>query len=192
MVTAKPRSARGPKGWFSAKRPVFRFATIFVVVMAVYYLCTAAPVFRSKLFPAYLRLNARASASILRWLGEDAKGSDLAVVSSRFSLGIARGCDAIEPSALFLAAVLAFPAAARSKIPGILLGVTALLTINLVRILTLYYTGVYLPGFFEILHVDVWQPVFILLALLFFVLWALWTEAPVRPSARGPERKGPS
>lgn len=175
--------SRGPLAWFSAKRPVLRFAAIFGLVMGAYYALTAVPVFRLKLFPAYLQLNAMASAAILRWLGHDARTSELSVVSSRFSLEIARGCDAIEPSALFVAAILAFPGSLRSKLPAMILGVAALLTLNLVRIISLFYAGLYFPAAFEVLHVDVWQPVFILLVLLLFVLWAVRVTVRARPRA---------
>lgn len=40
--------------------------------------------------------------------------------------------------------------------------------------MSLYYTGIYFPSAFRTMHVDVWQPAFIGLALFFWVIWMQW------------------
>ncbi len=72
-----------------------------------------------------------------------------------------------------------------AKLLGLALGVPALLAFNMVRIVSLYYTGVYFPDAFEILHVDVWQPLFILIALLVWIAWTLWSLKRRAPAAAG-------
>lgn len=169
----------GMFGWFHAKRPVLGFVVLFVTLMAAFYAVTLyVNVVDKKILPAYMRANATASAAILNLFGEGATARGTAVTSSRYSVDIQHGCDAIEPSALFLAAVLAFPASFRSKLPGLLIGTVVLALMNLVRIVSLFYTGIYWNRWFEVMHRDVWQPVFILSALTFWVIWACWS-APV-------------
>ena len=160
--------------WVRAKRPVLGFVLLFAILMGVFYSITFLPVMNLKVFPAYMRFNAQASVVILNVFGEGADTRGTMVTSPRFSVDIQHGCDAIEPSALFIAAVLAFPASIYSKLPGLLLGTVALGLVNLIRIVTLFYTGIYYPRAFESMHVDVWQPIFILLALVFWVMWAWW------------------
>jgi len=143
--------------------------------MGIFYACAFLPALDKGFFPYYMRLNARASAAILNVFGEGASASGTSVASPRYSVDIRHGCDAIAPSALFISAVLAFPAGMWSKLPGLLAGTLVLAVINLVRIVTLFYTGIYKPSWFETMHVDVWQPVFILLSLVLWVLWALWS-----------------
>ncbi len=164
----------GRPTWFSGKWPVFRFVGLFVLLMGLFYGLTFVPVLNKRFLPYYMEFNARASAGILSVLGEGASANGTAVVSARYSVDIRHGCDAIEPSALFIAAVLAFPGRWLSKIPGLIAGTVVLAIINLIRIVTLFYTGIYKPEWFQAMHVDVWQPVFILLALTLWVLWALW------------------
>jgi exosortase H (IPTLxxWG-CTERM-specific) len=165
-------------GWIYAKRPVFGFVLLFVVLMAVFYAITFIPVVNQDIFPAYMRFNAKLSVVVINVFGEGATASGTAVTSSRFSVDIRHGCDAVAPSALFIAAVLAFPGTLRSKVPGILVGTLVLAAINIIRIVSLFYTGIYFPRAFEAMHVDVWQPVFILLALTFWVVWAWWATRP--------------
>ncbi|MFH1746415.1 MAG: exosortase H [Planctomycetota bacterium] len=171
-----PAAKRG--SWFQAKRPIFQFVVVLAVLMGLFYASTMTRVFQERIYPAYLQWNAQASAAILRLCGEDARTEGATIVSSRFQVHIKRGCEAIEPSALFAAAVLAFPAPWRRRLMGVLLGVLLLAIINLVRIVSLYYVGVHAPRIFEAMHVEVWQPVFIALALVLWILWALWATKP--------------
>lgn len=173
-------TARGPTGTvtlrdrFRGKRPVFEFVGFFVIFMASFYYISTRSIVDKRVIPNYMRFNARASAAVLNLLGEGASVHGTSVSSPRYSVDIRHGCDAIEPSALFIAAVLAFPSTLRSKLPGLVAGTVVLALINLVRIVSLFYTGIYFPRAFEVVHVDVWQPIFILLALTLWVIWALW------------------
>ena len=165
----------------SSKRPVFIFVGGFILLLGLFYALTFIPYMNRKALPALQALNARASAIILNIFGEGASAHDTSIVSPRDSVSIAHGCDAIEPIGLFLAAVLAFPTSLRSKIPGLILGTAMLMIMNLVRIVSLFYTRVYWPSAFDTMHIDVWQPAFIVFSLLFWITWALWAT---RPAAR--------
>jgi len=164
------------------KEILTRFA-IFFGTLGLFYGVTAMSWFRDSLFPAYLRLNARISAWILDLLGENAGCREFLVFTSKFQLEIRKGCDAIEPSALLVAAVLISPATKRQKLTALAVGVPILLVVNLVRIISLYYTGVHYPESFEMVHVDIWQPGFVALTL---IVWALWA-ASVMAKANKPK-----
>jgi len=177
----RPGGGRGPDAhgrFLFGKRPVFRFVLLFALLMGLFYLVDSTAYARKVLFPSYLRLNASASGGILSWFEESLTVTGQSIRSPRYSLSIERGCDAVEPSALFLAGVIAFPAPFIAKIPGMLIGTFCLMAINLLRIVTLFYVGVYWPSAFHTAHVDVWQPLFIFLAILFWTLWALWATRP--------------
>ncbi len=166
------------RGWWGSKGPVFRFVVSFSVMMSVFAVFFFAYFTNTVAFDAYLRLNADVSARLLRLMGDDATAAGFSVTSARASVQIKHGCDAIFPSALFVGAVLASPVRFRSKIGGMFIGSVVLLTINLIRIITLYYTRIYAPDYFHMMHIDVWQPAFIFLSLLFWVLWALRATRP--------------
>lgn len=169
----------------AGKWPVVKFLLVFGVVLGMLYALTAFSAFQNSVFPAYLNLNARVSGTILRWLGENVTVMDSMISSDRFALEIRRGCDALEPVAIFVAAVAAFPAAWRRKAPVIALGAAIIIFINLFRIISLYYTGVYWPGAFETVHVDVWQPLFMFMALIMWILWAWRVTTPAsKPATR--------
>lgn len=174
----RPASDGSANTWSRGKRPVFQFVAVFAVLMVAFYACTFIPILHKDLLPRLQRANAVASTAILNLFGENATSRDTNIVTPRYPLNIAHGCDAVEPIALFVAAVLAFPTRWRPKLPGLLIGTAVLAVLNLVRIVSLYYTGVHWPIAFETMHVDVWQPAFIVLSLFFWVLWALWATRP--------------
>lgn len=180
-VAAGAAGGRTAPRWFTGKRPIFQFVGIFIVLMGVFYAIARSSYMDKDVLPRYMAFNASASAMILRVLGEDAASNGTFVSSSRYAVDIKRGCDAVEPSALFIAAVLAFPTALLPKLPGLLLGTIVLAIINLVRIVTLFYTGIYFPSLFETMHEDVWQALFILLALFLWVVWAWWATTARTP-----------
>ena len=96
-----------------------------------------------------------------------------------FAVQIRNNCNAIYEMGLYVAASLAYPAAARERATGILLAVAVLYVVNVVRVLSLIYFGYLLPRFFEAAHVYVWQALF--LAVL-AALWLSWIGR-VRPVA---------
>ena len=176
-----PRHSFAPRDsavWVGSKRPVFVFVGLFVLLMVLFYAITFVPYLNRKILPALQVVNARASVGILNLFGEDAKAIDTQIISNRYSVNIKHGCDAIEPIALFVAAVLAFPSRFRAKFPGLLIGTFVLTLMNLVRIISLFYVGIYWNSAFETMHIDVWQPAFIVLSLFFWVVWALWATRP--------------
>ena len=160
------------------RRGIFRFVAVFALCVGLYYALSGTSFFRESLFPSYLRLNARITAAALRCLGHSVTADDTCVFSPRFFLTVERGCDAIEPTVLLIAAIIASPVSLRARCFGLIGGPLALAVINILRLITLYLTGVYWPAAFHVMHVDIWQAVFILLALLMWILWALWALKP--------------
>jgi exosortase/archaeosortase family protein len=164
-----------PRTWFETHGRDLRFLLVFVVLMAIYYAATTTSSMKDRFFPWYLDANAHASVVVLRAFSyPDVVQQGEAVVSPRGAISVARGCDAIEPSALFVSAVLASPVALGSRLLAAVVGTMLLLSINLVRIISLFLCAVHWKSAFNIMHLDVWQALFIFLAILFWALWAAW------------------
>jgi exosortase H (IPTLxxWG-CTERM-specific) len=166
--------------WFRAKNPVLRFVVVFGLLLGLFYATVPSSFFLRTVLPPDLRFNARLASAVCNWFGQRTIASDSAISSNRFSIKVDWGCDGTEPVALFVAAVLAFPAPFRRKIPGILLGMVILAMVNLVRIVSIFLVGVYFPCAFEWMHVAAWPAIFILLAV---VLWASWIQWAMKPGS---------
>lgn len=183
------RWARGTRGedgdrrpgiryWIGAKRPVFRFVVIFCVLMGlfygVFYMPLAGDSVATRFFVSYLRQYAAVSGAILRVLGQDVTVTGQSISSERFSVKIVRGCDAMDATALFVCAVIAVPVRWWRKLAGVAVGVLVLAVINLARIVSLFYVGVYFPDVFETMHMGVWQVLVVVSAVLIWTVWAWW------------------
>src|SRR4030042_301593 len=147
------------------------FLLVFVVLMCLFYVFVAfTPYYNNKLLPSYHHLIAKMSGGILWLLGQGTTAEGVSVFSPRFSIKIIRGCDAVESTALFICAVLAFPAPFSRKVLGIIAGTLLLGILNLVRIVSLFLIGVYFPSIFDFMHIDTWQAIFIFFAVIFLIL----------------------
>ncbi len=176
----RPAETTPPAGgsWLADKGPVIRFVVVFALLMGVFYGLFYTPPWESPtlndIIDQYLKAYAEVSGAILRVLGNDARVHGKSITASRFSVRIVRGCDALEATALFVSAVLAAPVAWRRKVGGVVGGVLLLALVNVTRIVSLFYIGIYYPDWFEAMHIEVWQSVFIVLAVALWVLWARW------------------
>lgn len=161
--------------WMSTHGRDLRFLAIFGLLMLGYYFLTTTHVVANQFFPWYLRVTTEAAGATLNAFGYDnvkVEGNDLVGPNGRIT--VERGCDAMAPTALFVSAVIASPAAIGSKAVAVFLGVSILMLVNLIRIITLFLTAVHWPAAFDVMHLDVWQAAFIFLAIVLWALWAAW------------------
>lgn len=149
--------------------------TLFTLLFNTGFYLFIAP---STAYQRYLNGNARASSALLGMFREEVSASGTVLSSPMNSVDIRRGCDAIQVTAFFLFGVLASPVAVSrlNRAAVIFLGSAFLLFANLVRIISIYYAGVYSPRLAEILHIDVWQPAFIFLTIFLWLMW-VWHAA---------------
>jgi exosortase/archaeosortase family protein len=165
----------GDSQWFAGRKAVFGFLLIFGVLIGAFYAFISwVPVFNGVFVPAYHRFIAAVSGNILSALGEGAVVSGTSIISPKFSAQIAQGCDAIEATGLFMCAILAFPAGLLKKVAGIAAGMVFLAVLNLVRVVSLFLIGIHLPRIVDFMHIEVWQGLFIIFAVMLWVVWLLW------------------
>ena len=75
-------------------------------------------------------------------------------------------------------ALLAFPAPWLHRLWGLLLGLLGVQALNLVRIVSLVYLGVWKPAWFYWVHWYVWDALILVDVLLIFLLWLRQLPAP--------------
>ena len=178
---SKRKNPKRPKkeGFLSKLRKqwgVLSFLLLFAGLMILFYLVWATNVFQQNILSPLLNANASVSGAILNLFGFDVQVSGDRIFSSDFQISIRKGCDGVEALALFITAVITYPASIKSKLWGILVGSAFLLVMNLIRIISLYVSGIYFPDVFEFMHVEVWQTLFILLAILTWLVWVRWSN----------------
>ena len=159
-------------------RPESRFLILFLVILAVSFTVIALQPVNDTFVVPYTGLIAKVSGHTLALLGEDMTIDGVVLRSPRFAVTIYNGCNGLITSLIFVSGVLAFPASLRAKALGVVGGLLAIQAINLVRIVSLFYIGIYMPSLFNESHIFIWQTIVILFGVTLWLLWARRFAAP--------------
>ncbi|MFV2073786.1 MAG: exosortase H [Thermoanaerobaculales bacterium] len=162
------------------RRPEARFLILFLTILGVGFTTIALKQVNDAVVVPYTAFVARVSGAVLRLFGESATVNSCVVSSPRFAVTIYNGCNGLITSLIFISGVLAFPARWGAKVVGVFGGLLAIQLINLVRIVSLFYIGIYLPEFFNESHIFVWQSLVILAGISLWIVWAQRFAAPAK------------
>lgn len=164
------------QGWASGKpflvrnKATIRAWAIFVGAILGFIL--TSPIHHS-FFGRFLPpLIAKSTGFVLSIFGTKVQVSGTVIFSSLFSVEVIPACSGVFPTIIFISAVLAYPCKLKEKFIGILLGIPAIFLVNLIRMVSLFYVGAYLPQIFEATHLLFWQSLMIIAAVLLWLLWA--------------------
>lgn len=97
---------------------------------------------------------------------------------SDFAIAIRAGCNGVEAVIILAAAIFAFPAGWRYKLAGFALGALTIQVLNLLRIISLFYLGLWNKQVFDWAHLYVWEVLIMLDVLVVFLLWLRLLPAP--------------
>ena len=111
------------------------------------------------------------TAQVLRLVGGHAASAGPVVTLSHFAVQIKNNCNAIYEVGLYAAAVWAYLAAWRDRLLGTLVGASVLYVVNVLRIVTLLTVGLLQPAWFEVMHLYVWQVLFLLVVITCWLTW---------------------
>lgn len=163
------------------RRPDTRFLILFLTILGVSFTVIALRPVNDAVVVPYTAFIARVSGTTLRLFGEQATVSGCVVSSPRFAVTIFNGCNGLITSLIFVSGVLAFPARWPAKVIGVVGGLLAIQLINLVRIVSLFFIGIFFPTLFNDAHTSIWQSVVILAGV---GLWIAWAHFLARPEQR--------
>ena len=182
MAKRKKRQAKtggilsGLKKRFSARSPILLFCIGLAFIMALYFWAYHQDFFNTYFYLPVVHFYADWGSRLLALMGQGTSHTGALIANSEFSINIGKGCDALTPTVLFMAAVLIFPIAFRPKIPALLLAPVGIALLNFLRITSLFLIVIYVPSFFELAHIEIWQAVFIAICFLAWVYWLGWAS----------------
>ena len=162
---------------------MIRFALTFLTVLGVsFWLYILGPVQQHVILPFTSGL-AWVCTSLIHLFDDNVFAAGKIISSpTGWAVSIEPGCNGVEAVIILAAAILAFPAPWKHRLVGFVLGFGAILALNVVRIISLFYIGLWernacVPGeechtvWFEWFHLYLWQALIILDAL---VVWLIW------------------
>jgi exosortase/archaeosortase family protein len=116
-------------------------------------------------------------------LGIDAVRADTVLAHpDGFAYEVAYTCTGFLPISTFIACILAYPGTWHTKRVGIAFGVPLLWMVNLLRLVHLFYLGVYIPEAFAPAHEVVWQGLQGMVFIALWLSWIHWSEKQVSPT----------
>lgn len=164
---------------------MFRFLSIFAVTLLVLFTVELLnPVQQHLIQPFTTGLATLSSALILPF--DDsvvAAGRILRDSRSGFAVSIESGCNGVEAAIVLIAGVLAFPANLKQKALAIVLGFLAIQSLNILRIISLFYLGQWHYGVFEWTHLYLWPVLIMLDVLVVFAVYLRWLTRQREPLA---------
>lgn len=191
--TVAAKSSKGSTG-SNAPEPAWRryrrelgFLIFFVLILGASFSLIAWNPVNDRVIEPFTGAIARAGGAALNLIGQHTTMDGTIIRSSRFAVNIRNGCNGVEAMLIYFAAVLAFPATWRSRFLGVACGFVAIQLVNLIRVVALFLTGVYLPRLFDSSHTVIWQTLVILSGVLLWILWANRFASAAPASPLGPD-----
>ncbi|MBX3042448.1 MAG: archaeosortase/exosortase family protein [Candidatus Kapabacteria bacterium] len=146
-----------------------KFFGIYIGFIALYYVFISLD--DNAAFKAYINFTSYISSLFIGIFDSSVKVSEQVIQGKSFNIILSFGCEGSEPMAVFTAGVLAYSASIKSKLSGLSIGLASLYFLNILRIALLYLIGNVLPSSFDLFHTTIFPIIFIIVALLFWILW---------------------
>lgn len=162
-MIAPPRVAGG-RPWLYVARVSLYILISLLAVLAVMNLLPSV-------FSAVATGTAWLTQQLLRLWGIRAGLEANSLVVPGFTCVIIFECTGIYSVLILISAILATPAAARSKAIGIAWGVPVVVAVNVVRIAVLLIIGKAYTQYLELFHGYLWQVTIILTVVIVYVIW---------------------
>jgi exosortase/archaeosortase family protein len=169
--TSKKRDGRSGTG-------ILRFVVIYFGLMALFFMLMGFRPLQNyfNVNDLYSNFIAFLTNKVLGLLQIKSSFSGSVVNLPGVSLDILFGCNGLETVMIYSIAVIAFPAAWKKKLVGIVGGFVLLQIINILRIVGLAYAAVNMKPVFEILHIYVAQGIMIAIALGIFFIYIYYAR----------------
>lgn len=156
-----------------------RFVPVFLLILAALFGIKLLPAVQQAVVLPWTATIGRASAFFVLLLdpGAIAHGREIYSPQAQFGLSVDPLCSGLEACIVLFSGILAYPALWRERFLGLVLGFAALQTVNLVRIITLFFIGKAGGSrAFDIAHTYVWQALLMLCVLAFWLLWVRYAN----------------
>ncbi|MDY0251328.1 MAG: exosortase H [Pseudomonas sp.] len=152
---------------------MLRFLIFFTVILILLFTAELTQPVQNAIILPWTEALALTSASLITLFDSNvaAFGKILHSTTNGFAVSIEAGCNGIEAAIVLIAAIFAFPAPWKNRILGIIAGLLALQSLNIIRVISLFYLGQWNQQAFEWAHLYIWQALIMLDALIVWLIW---------------------
>lgn len=157
--------------------------TRFLILLLVLFALEWLPVVRATVITPFTEQLAAISAALIKLFDTDVSSHGIIIqsLSNGTAVAILAGCNGIEAMICLTAALLAYPATWKQRLWGLLLGYLAIQSLNIIRIISLFYLLQWNKQWFDWAHLYIWQGLIFLDVLIVFILWIRWVVKQNQP-----------
>jgi exosortase H (IPTLxxWG-CTERM-specific) len=150
------------------------YFALFVFYAIVGFALQVTPFVDQNLVAPFILGITAASNSLIEVFGGSVElfGDVLRSPINGFAVKVDNGCSGLEAVILICAAVLAFPTTWKMRLIGVVACSAAILGLNLVRIISLFYIGQYSMDWFEWAHLYAWDILIMVDGVIAMLLWS--------------------
>ena len=150
-----------------------RFLIIFLALLAVLFTVEMLEPVQQHVVQPFTASLADISAALIMPFDDQVttSGRVLRHTGNYFAVSIEAGCNGVEAAIVLIAAVIAFPARWLQKLAAIAIGFLAIQVMNILRIVSLFYLGMWNTEVFTWTHLYLWPVLIMLDVLVVFLLY---------------------
>jgi exosortase/archaeosortase family protein len=161
-----PRSSEYP-----IRSGIYRTAGIFIVCTAILWtLINISWMITYLIDPLSLSLAWFASI-LLQIFGQSVHQAGLFINSPLINLEVTPACTGIYQIVVLIGGLVAWSTTGRERNRGIVIGIIALMSINIIRLVSIYYCALSIPDWVPFFHGVFWEGVMVLFVPLFWMFW---------------------
>ncbi len=160
--------------------------TFLLIILLVFLASDYAPVAERVNFAVWMARFATWGSSFFLQLLGPLLGFAVSVDGTRISAGgfavdVTEACSGVVPTAIYSAAVIAYPASWSARCVGLALGAVVIHALNVLRVVGLFLVGLFANPYFHYTHVYLAQALIIVAAV---ATWLYWAQRFVNVSSR--------
>lgn len=146
----------------------------FGALLVGFYAFYTTKAFEDLVLLPYVGAQTKVVSALLNLFGAGTAAEGVMLRGPGIPLNVAKGCDGIEVTFMYLAGVLLMPFSWRSKMVGAFWGLGVLIALNILRVILLYVAQMRWPSTFDFLHLHGGFALFSVVAILMWVAWTNW------------------
>jgi exosortase H (IPTLxxWG-CTERM-specific) len=159
--------------------PAARSFWLFIAFATVGFALLVIPYVDREFVAVFVRVIATISGSLIDFFGGSVvvNGAALQAPTANFAILVDNGCSGLEATILVIAATMAYPTTIRLRLLGALACSLAILGVNLIRVISLFYLGQYSREWFDWAHLYAWDVLIMIDGLIAYALWIRFVGA---------------
>lgn len=151
-----------------SEKGILRFAGMYLFYISLFTLLYIS--FKDDL--RFLNISTATTLSVLLdVLGVHTTVNEAVIYLDFIALEVIGECTGIYEIVVFSGCILAYPASSGKKLAGIAFGIPFVLGINMVRLISLAFVGVWYPSMFDYVHYYLWQVTLIIIVVFVMLVW---------------------